>query len=41
MNHKTGARTTIPNWGSSDLKAGTVASILRDLGIRQQDFYRR
>ncbi len=29
----THARTTIPNWGSRDLKPGTVSAILRDRGI--------
>ena len=34
----TGARTTILNWGSRDLKAGTIARILKDLGINRKDF---
>lgn len=41
MNSKTGARTTIPNWGSRDLKPGTISGILRDLGIRKEDFDKR
>lgn len=32
------ARTTIPNWGGRDLKAGTVSGILRDLGISRDEF---
>ena len=28
----THARTTIPNWGSRDLRVGAIAGILRDLG---------
>ncbi len=38
INLKTGARTTVPNWGSRDLKQGTISKILRDLGIRKEDF---
>jgi len=38
MHSKTGARTTVPNWGSKDLSAGTISKILRDLGIRKEDF---
>lgn len=37
-NPQTGRRTTIPNWGSWDLKAGTISGILRDLDINRQDF---
>lgn len=37
MNSKTGARTTIPNWGNKDLTAGTISKILRDLGVRKED----
>ena len=32
------ARTTIPNWGSRDLRAGTIGGILRDLGISREEF---
>ncbi len=38
LNLSTGARTTIPNWGSKDLKPGTISGILRDLGIRREEF---
>jgi predicted RNA binding protein YcfA (HicA-like mRNA interferase family) len=41
LNLKTGARTTITNWGSRDLKPGTISGILRDLGIRKEDFNKR
>ncbi len=41
MNSKTGARTTIPNWGSRDLKPGTISQILKDLGISKEDFNQR
>lgn len=41
LNTKTGQRTTIPNWGSRDLKPGTISGILRDLGIRKEDFDKR
>jgi predicted RNA binding protein YcfA (HicA-like mRNA interferase family) len=34
INLKTGARTTIPNWGSKELSKGTVFAILRDLGVK-------
>lgn len=30
--------TTIPDWGSKDLKAGTVRGILKQLGINRKDF---
>ncbi len=40
INLSTHARTTIPNWGSSDLKVGTIGAILRDLGISKSDFER-
>ncbi len=29
---------TVPNWGSRDLKPGTLAAILRDLQIDRRDF---
>ena len=38
INTSTHTRTTIPNWGSGDLKPGTISAILRDLGIPRQDF---
>ena len=28
----------VPNWGSRDLKPGTIAQIRRDLGIDKRDF---
>ncbi|MBU0512891.1 MAG: type II toxin-antitoxin system HicA family toxin [Chloroflexi bacterium] len=30
--------TTIPNWGSRDIKTGTLRRILRDLGISRREF---
>ena len=33
INTITHARTTIPTWGNRDLRVGTIAGILRDLGI--------
>ncbi|MBE7530164.1 MAG: type II toxin-antitoxin system HicA family toxin [Chloroflexi bacterium] len=30
--------TTIPDWGSKDIKPGTLRQILRDLGISRQEF---
>ncbi len=38
MNVRTRARTSIPYWGAKDLKPGTVAGIIRDLGISRKDF---
>lgn len=32
------AKTTIPFWGSDDLKPGTISAIIRDLGISRIDF---
>jgi len=34
----TRGRTIIPNWGSRDLRPGTISSILRDLGISRTEF---
>ena len=41
LSYKTHAHvlpTTIPNWGSKDLKSGTISRILKDLGISKEDF---
>ncbi len=38
LNLQTGARTTIPDWGGRDLKPGTLSGILKDLGIRKEEF---
>ncbi|MBM3120409.1 MAG: type II toxin-antitoxin system HicA family toxin [Chloroflexi bacterium] len=38
LNVRTGMRTTIPNWGSKDLKAGTISRIVRDLGVTKDHF---
>ena len=38
INGATQSRTTIPDWGSRDLRAGTIARILRDLGISRVQF---
>ncbi len=40
ININTHSRTTIPNWGSRDLRIGTVRAILRDLGVSRDDFNR-
>ena len=40
MNLSTHARTTIPNWGSRDLRQGTVRAIIRDLGVPKREFDR-
>ena len=34
----THGRTTIPNWGSRDLRPGTIGAILRDLHISRAEF---
>ncbi|MCY4629709.1 MAG: type II toxin-antitoxin system HicA family toxin, partial [bacterium] len=39
-NPATAGRTTIPNWGSKDLRVGTIAVILRDLHLDRADFDR-
>ncbi|MBI2855934.1 MAG: type II toxin-antitoxin system HicA family toxin [Chloroflexi bacterium] len=31
-------RTTIPNWGSRDLRPGTIKAVLRDMGIDRETF---
>jgi len=41
INSKTSDRTTIPNWGNKDLKPGTISQILKDLGIKKEDFDKR
>ncbi|MCH8832312.1 MAG: type II toxin-antitoxin system HicA family toxin [Chloroflexi bacterium] len=41
INITTHARTTIPNWGSRDLRPGTISAILRDLGISRSEFENR
>ena len=38
INTASHARTTIPDWGNRDLRVGTIAGILRDLGISRQEF---
>ena len=40
INVITDATTSIPNWRARDLKPGTIAGILRDLGISREDFER-
>ena len=40
INTNNDATTIIPNWRTRDLKPGTIASALRDLGISRQDFNR-
>ena len=39
-NPANGARTTIPNWGGKDLRAGTIRTIVRDLGVDRGAFER-
>ena len=40
INIGTHVRTTIPNWGSKDLKAGTISGILRNPGVSRERFER-
>lgn len=37
-NPTTGGATTIPDWGSKDLKLGTLRELLKQLGIEWDDF---
>lgn len=37
-NPSTGGATVVPDWGSKDLKVGTVHAAVRDLGIDWEDF---
>ena len=39
-NRANGARTTIPNWGGRDLRAGTIRVIVRDLRVDRDAFER-
>jgi len=38
MNPSGGRATTIPDWGSRDLKEGTIKAIVRQLAIDRDDF---
>ncbi|MYC37061.1 MAG: type II toxin-antitoxin system HicA family toxin [Chloroflexi bacterium] len=38
LNPANQAKTTIPFWGSDDLKPGVIVAILRDLGISRRHF---
>ena len=40
INVQTDATASIPNWGSRDLKPGTLRAILRRLGISREEFER-
>jgi predicted RNA binding protein YcfA (HicA-like mRNA interferase family) len=40
MNPSCGRATTVPEWGSRDLKEGTIKAILRQLGIDRDAFER-
>ena len=39
-NPGTGGVAVLPDWGSTDLKLGTVRAAVRDLGIEWEDFAR-
>lgn len=38
FNPKTGQSATLPDWGSRDLKIGTLRSAIRQLGISWTEF---
>lgn len=38
FNDKTQRVTSLPDWGSRDLKLGTVRAVVRQLGIDWRDF---
>ena len=38
MNPATGAATVLPDWGSKDLKLGTVRAVVRQLGLDWEAF---
>jgi mRNA interferase HicA len=38
FSRKTQRTAVLPNWGSRDLKTGTVRSAIRQLGIQWDDF---
>jgi predicted RNA binding protein YcfA (HicA-like mRNA interferase family) len=38
INPATGGRTTRPDWGSRDLKVGTLSAAVRELGLAWQAF---
>jgi predicted RNA binding protein YcfA (HicA-like mRNA interferase family) len=40
-NPATGRATAIPDWGSKDLKIGTIRGAIRQLGINWEDFRNR
>jgi mRNA interferase HicA len=37
-NPATGGRTTLPDWGSRDLKVGTLRAAVRELGLEWRAF---
>ena len=38
INTTNNATTSIPNWRAKDLRPGTIAAILRDLGVSRRAF---
>lgn len=38
INPTTGQATVVPDWGSKDLKVGTLRAVVRQLGLDWQDF---
>ena len=40
QNPTTGGASVLPDWGSKDLKLGTVRTVVRDLGIEWEQFVR-
>ena len=41
INPATGKGTVVPDWGSKDLKLGTLRAAIRQLGIEWTEFERR
>jgi predicted RNA binding protein YcfA (HicA-like mRNA interferase family) len=37
-NPANGRLTTVPDWGSKDLKAGTVRAAIKQLGLQWEEF---
>ncbi|VTT97034.1 family protein : YcfA family protein OS=Arthrospira maxima CS-328 GN=AmaxDRAFT_4228 PE=4 SV=1: YcfA [Gemmataceae bacterium] len=38
LNPASGQSTVVPDWGSKDLKTGTVRGVVKQLGLSQIDF---
>jgi predicted RNA binding protein YcfA (HicA-like mRNA interferase family) len=38
LNPKTARSTVVPDWGSRDLKTGTIRAVVRQLGLSWDEF---